>query len=748
MGNPYYDLETEKAHKMWVQVGVDCVKGPHELTSVEETAVASLADEAQKKHRLAGVWSSEHSIVVVQLMDHELVDDWKRGRMSSLLWGWPGLFGGTLTLTVYLHGTEDAGKIVARAAIPFGDPMIEVIHEGSFLLAVVHGKQVIRCDRIDYTDFDDGRIVVDGHIQALEEEPAKAWIEPETNFWETVHHQKALVKYLSASDRLSLGWYDRLSEARRARTILETLIEEGFGNVCRKLELDEAALGLVEAIEQSNGDFAVVRDYLFDTFGDDLNRALYFFMEKFKDLPDEAEGGYPHSGVAGLMQAFWDCAGFTDCGRKLPWIDTSGRIQWLELEPRSFPKGIDAREFWTRLDYDSLRFGWGYLLSGADVSVSKSELLNMLDVLPSCENVEECEEQAEFLLNEADANKEGCIPPNAVVELSVGPFVEIELREVHNNVLVALRHENGLVLFSTVEPEKSYWSVELPFEEDDNNGQLAARKATAAIKLLLAAVIRDFWVVEHRERVFQTKQVESRLTGRNTPNSGPRIVYLPRVKYDFQESPDVEKCGEQLDTTVRRSHFVQGHLRRSQQPSEHQLALAARYGIIVPEGYTFVRPHERGKSERDVIYRSRSALRSLYSELPESGELGSVEWFRFEKDVKRLMETLGFNVEHVAASGRGDMGVDVFATKGTDLDAVHWVIQCKCWKLNRKISPSVIRELAGTMTRYPQGTRGMVVTTSDFTSGAINEAEAHGIRLMPGKEFAERLAGTSEEGSE
>ncbi|MFA9210494.1 MAG: restriction endonuclease, partial [Moraxellaceae bacterium] len=48
-------------------------------------------------------------------------------------------------------------------------------------------------------------------------------------------------------------------------------------------------------------------------------------------------------------------------------------------------------------------------------------------------------------------------------------------------------------------------------------------------------------------------------------------------------------------------------------------------------------------------------------------------WFQFERDVQRVMEHLGFKVEHVAAARRGDRGVDVFATKGVDLDEVAWV---------------------------------------------------------------------------
>ena len=108
------------------------------------------------------------------------------------------------------------------------------------------------------------------------------------------------------------------------------------------------------------------------------------------------------------------------------------------------------------------------------------------------------------------------------------------------------------------------------------------------------------------------------------------------------------------------------------------------------------------------------------------------------------MAAAGFDVEHVAASGRGDQGVDVYATRGDDLDRVEWVIQCKCFSPSRKVPVSVIRELVGTLSDYPRGTRGMVVTTSNFTRDARKLADRNSIRLMDGREFA-TLAGQDTE---
>ena len=69
----------------------------------------------------------------------------------------------------------------------------------------------------------------------------------------------------------------------------------------------------------------------------------------------------------------------------------------------------------------------------------------------------------------------------------------------------------------------------------------------AALKLLLAAVVRDFWVVEERELVFAAKS-SKRLAGvreQKTEDGSPRIVYLPRIHY--KEKPTPDNCAESLD---------------------------------------------------------------------------------------------------------------------------------------------------------------------------------------------------------
>lgn len=92
---------------------------------------------------------------------------------------------------------------------------------------------------------------------------------------------------------------------------------------------------------------------------------------------------------------------------------------------------------------------------------------------------------------------------------------------------------------------------------------------------------------------------------------GERPVALPRPfaireppgsSIGLPGQPDKEpeaEWGEAAERArlVRAAHAVRGHLRRlppGRQPSEEAREIAASFGVVVPEGFTFVRPHVRG----------------------------------------------------------------------------------------------------------------------------------------------------------
>src|SRR5206468_4066710 len=112
--------------------------------------------------------------------------------------------------------------------------------------------------------------------------------------------------------------------------------------------------------------------------------------------------------------------------------------------------------------------------------------------------------------------------------------------------------------------------------------------AELSLKLIAAAIVRDFVVVEDRTSLFTSRPCRRRVRGRDLRT----VIYLPRVRYGRPRltgygSPGSEEPG-------RARHRVEPHLRRAGQASAAQRFLAERYGMHLPEGFTFVRPHERG----------------------------------------------------------------------------------------------------------------------------------------------------------
>jgi hypothetical protein len=430
----------------------------------------------------------------------------------------------------------------------------------------------------------------------------------------------------------------------------------------------------------------------------------------------------------------------TKCGLALPWVDSStGIVEQLQLDASNLQNDIDLREYWFRIP-DSFCVDWGRLVSADDVPISFLTLGGSWKQFRLAGAPAQVVAAASALLEEASANKIGTIPPGAVVDLSFGPFSYVEFYEAPREVFAVCRTKSDEFFIVSVEPSTATWALGLPSGGVFETTETEIDAVVAGIKLLLAAVIRDFWIVEQRERVFgtaRTTHYKSRIK-----SSEPRVVYLPRIRYREMEPPNLDKCVGDLGLRERRAHFVTAHFRRAEQASQVQLVMAERYGFRVPAGYTFVRPHERGKQKREVLYRSRSALACLYEEeLIVSKSADSTHWFQFERDVHAAMKKLGFIVQHIAASRRGDGGVDLYATKGSDLDLVNWIISCKCWSPKRAVGPSVVRDLIGALTAYPAGTRGMIVTTSRYTSGARTLAEQEGIRLMDGGELVKILAG-------
>ncbi len=212
------------------------------------------------------------------------------------------------------------------------------------------------------------------------------------------------------------------------------------------------------------------------------------------------------------------------------------------------------------------------------------------------------------------------------------------------------------------------------------------RGVELAIRLLMAAMVRDFWVTEERQKVFEI--ATRRRAGKFSRDEKPakRVIYLPRIRYSTN-GVRFDRLAEGLQLAVRARHYVRPFFRKVENASPLQIEIARRDCVNVPAGFTYVRGHYRGGGEvTDAVYRSRSAMNLLYksSERPVSALASdrplSDDWFEFERAIAALLKDhLGFSIAHRALRGKGDDGVDILATKAAEGVNELWLIQCKCY---------------------------------------------------------------------
>lgn len=112
---------------------------------------------------------------------------------------------------------------------------------------------------------------------------------------------------------------------------------------------------------------------------------------------------------------------------------------------------------------------------------------------------------------------------------------------------------------------------------------------------------------------------------------------------------------------------------------------------------------------------------------------------KFEELILRLLEAMGFE-ETEKTSFSNDKGVDVRGVlRSNPLSVVKVAVQAKRW--NHNVGSDIVRNLRGSL-RLADSEQGIIITPSDFTAGAIDEAKASGrtpIQLINGEQLLELL---------
>jgi len=439
-----------------------------------------------------------------------------------------------------------------------------------------------------------------------------------------------------------------------------------------------------------------------------------------------------------LICCAWFSPKGTSNGKKIVSVDLDGTYHSLS---------IDQRHYWERIPLE-IPLYYYQLFGDKSCPVDIKEFVSKLPLYYG--NLHEGKTFVNNLLLEAYSLKQWTIPFGAYVQLDAGNLNAAKVYEIGNDVACVLVDQHGNYFLVWIHPA----SKKISFVVDANysyalglrvKSELASKengknttdseslkeelneRLELGIKILVASIIRDFWVVEERQRVFGIGY-KTRKNNRLRSDEGKKaIVYLPRIKY----VSDIKDHADALNLVARSPHFVTGHLRKALHASETQILLARRHGITVPEGFTFIKPHRRGDKVQEQIYRSRSALQCINALKLTETDQNNDTWFQYEINVKNWLASNGYEADHLSASRNGDGGVDIQACKGNEFI----LVQCK-YRTTDKIGPEVIREMMGTLQTFPKGSRGVIITTTDLTSGAKELAAEHGIQFIVGIDFA------------
>lgn len=234
---------------------------------------------------------------------------------------------------------------------------------------------------------------------------------------------------------------------------------------------------------------------------------------------------------------------------------------------------------------------------------------------------EKAVETASELVRAGHIAKHFAITPDSRVVLGHPNLHLIRVTEFEDSVVCRLRLDDGPP--TETEPSITIWTKSEALGKFGVVPEALGDPIKAFLCLLCASIVRDFWVLENRtrQRTYQTRTEKKRErvgTGKERQLKVEKLyTFIPRFQYDLNAYQDRAKEVSHQTRVTLSPHLVSGHFRKlpadwkaSDEAREH----AREFGLTLTEGYTFVRPHERGEIEQMRTYRSRSAFELIFGE--------------------------------------------------------------------------------------------------------------------------------------
>lgn len=214
-------------------------------------------------------------------------------------------------------------------------------------------------------------------------------------------------------------------------------------------------------------------------------------------------------------------------------------------------------------------------------------------------------------------SKHFTISPNSQVQLGHPNLDNIRFTELEDSVVCRIFTHSGTP--TETEPSVIFWKEKANFSVIPEELDLQIK---GFLCLLSAAILRDFWVLENRsrQRAYQTRtEKERKREGKGKDRKRTVLktyTFIPRFQYDLSTYDGSKKVSREVRVTLS-PHLVSGHFRKlpgDWKASDTAKDAAAEFGLTLTDGYTFVRPHERGEIEQMRTYRSRSAFELIFGE--------------------------------------------------------------------------------------------------------------------------------------
>ena len=123
-------------------------------------------------------------------------------------------------------------------------------------------------------------------------------------------------------------------------------------------------------------------------------------------------------------------------------------------------------------------------------------------------------------------------------------------------------------------------------------------------------------------------------------------------------------------------------------------------------------------------------------------DLSKLSGVEFERVVSTVLQQMGFRCEMTKASGDG--GIDIIATLDQPLTGGRYLIQCKRFAPDTPVGAPIVREFYGALTADPEALKGILITTSDFTSQAREFASGLRVELIDGGQLKRLMSRPAE----